>query len=62
MKTFATVLEELYHSRFTGTITIHVLNGLPRAIELPGPKVELARPVSSKKVDKHREVSDAVAV
>lgn len=58
MKTFPDVLEELYESRFTGKLTIHVLNGVPRAIEFPGPKVDLQR----EPVDKGKKVVEAVHV
>lgn len=58
MKTFPQLLEELYRTRFTGTITLHVFNGVPRRIELPGPTVELIH----EKVDKSRKLVEAVSV
>lgn len=58
MKTFPEVLEDLYTSRFTGTITLHFLNGMPRKVELPAPVIDLQR----EPVDKSRKVPDAVQV
>lgn len=62
MKSFADFLAELYDSRFTGKIELDVLNGVPRAVRLPGPKVEFASPVSSKKVDKREQFVETVGV
>ncbi len=61
-KSFGEFLDELYASRFTGTITLDVFNGVPRAVALPGPKVAFARPVKRKEFDKRTEVADAVSV
>jgi hypothetical protein len=33
--TFASLVERMYADRFTGTMVLHVLNGVPRRIEFP---------------------------
>jgi len=38
---FATFVEELYQSRFTGYVGVDWFNGQPRAIYLPGARVRL---------------------
>jgi hypothetical protein len=55
---FAELLEVLYKQRFTGTITLHMLNGSPLAFEYPAPRISLRRD----SVDKSEKVVDAVSV
>lgn len=58
MKTFPEVLEDLYGSRFTGTVTLHFLNGTPRKVEMPAPVIDLVR----EPVDKPKKIAEAVHV
>ena len=60
--TFADFLTELYETRYTGQLVLDVFNGVPRSVRPPGPKVTFAPPVSREKVDKRREVVDALTV
>jgi hypothetical protein len=39
---FATVIEALYSSKFTGPITIHFKDGKPSVVDLPSPKIRLS--------------------
>lgn len=38
---FADVLTELYTAKYTGTVTLHVADGIARVIEFPGRQVRL---------------------
>lgn len=43
--TFASLVDRMYANKFTGTIVLHVLNGVPRRIEFPqSVLVDLALP------------------
>jgi hypothetical protein len=58
VKTFPQVLEDLFRTRYTGTITLHFFNGMPRKVELPAPVIELVR----EPIDKRDKVAEAVSV
>lgn len=38
--TFPEILLALYTQRFTGAVTLHLSDGLPRLVEVPGPTVK----------------------
>ena len=52
---FASVLDALYRRRHTGTIVIHVFNGLPRKVEFPGIQIDLV----TSDLDKTEKVADS---
>lgn len=39
---FADLLTELYDARYTGTVLLHTVNGIPRVVEFPSRQVRLA--------------------
>jgi hypothetical protein len=46
--TFSSIVERMYEQKFTGTMVLHVLNGVPRRIEFPqSVLVDLALPWES---------------
>ena len=40
-KTWAELQAELYHSRYTGPITVHLNGGVPASVDFPGPQIRL---------------------
>lgn len=38
---FADLLQQIYEARYTGTITLHTVQGVPRVVEFPGRQVRL---------------------
>lgn len=38
----ATVLTHLFERKYTGPVTLHCHDGVPKVIELPAPKIRLA--------------------
>lgn len=40
-QTFVDVLTDLYRRRYTGSITLHCAEGLPKKVEFPGQQITL---------------------
>lgn len=38
---FPDLIQALYDRKYTGTITLHFSNGVPKVIELPAPQIKL---------------------
>lgn len=38
----ATVLQQLYDRKYTGQVTLHFSDGVPRVAQLPAPQIKLA--------------------
>lgn len=39
--TWADVQAALYAQRFTGAVTLHLANGVPKVVEFPGPQLRV---------------------
>lgn len=56
---YAAVVEAVYRHRYTGSYTVHCLNGVPHKVEFPGIQIALNPRADPPALDKSDKVADS---